>query len=58
LDEKMKELALAGFAIGARERFLLLTGGSDVKPEPWRIVDVKVQSAVLVRIVDASGHGP
>jgi hypothetical protein len=33
LDVRMKELATAGFTVAARERFLLLTGGSDAKPE-------------------------
>jgi len=57
LDERMKELATAGFTVAARERFLLLTGGSDAKPERWRIVDIKVQPAVLVRITGAIGRG-
>jgi hypothetical protein len=56
LDEVIKELAMAGFVVGARERFLLLTGGRDAKPEPWRIVDIKVQPAVRGRIVDAADH--
>jgi hypothetical protein len=56
LDEVIKELATADFVVGARERFLLLTGGRDAKPEPWRIVDIKVQPAVRGRIVDADGQ--
>jgi len=52
LDERIKELAMAGFVVSARERFLLLTGGRDAKPEPWRIVDIKVQPAIQVRIAD------
>jgi hypothetical protein len=46
LDERIKELAAAGFVVGARERFLLLTGGHGAKPEAWRIVDIKIQPAV------------
>jgi hypothetical protein len=56
LDERIKELATAGFVVAARERFLLLTGGN-AKPKPWRIVDIKVQPAVRVRIAAAAGHG-
>lgn len=48
LDRQMNELAKDGFAVGARERFLLLTGGMDAKPLPWRIVDIKVLPAVPV----------
>lgn len=57
LDKHIKELAMSGFVVGARERFLLLAGGMDAKPESWRIVDIKIQPAVLVRIVDAAGNG-
>jgi hypothetical protein len=56
LDERIKELATAGFVVSARERFLLLTGGRDAKPQPWRIVDIKVQPAVPVKTVDAGGN--
>jgi len=56
LDVRIKELATAGFVVAARERFLLLTGGN-AKPKPWRMVDIKIQSAVRVRIVAAAGHG-
>jgi len=60
LDRHIKELIMSGFVVGARERFLLLVGGIDAKPESWRIVDIKIQPAVLVRIVDAAdpGFGP
>jgi len=61
LDKHIKELVMSGFLVGARERFLLLAGGIaggvDAMPESWRIVDIKIQPAVLVRIVDAAGHG-
>jgi hypothetical protein len=56
LDERLKELATVGFVVGARERFLLLIGGNEAKPESWRIVDIKVQPAVRVRIANAVGH--
>lgn len=47
LDERIEELAKAGFVVAARERFLLLTGGN-AKPNPWRIIDIKVQRAVVL----------
>jgi hypothetical protein len=56
LDKHIKELAMSGFVVGARERFLFLAGGIDAKPESWRIVDIKIQPAALVRIVDAVGN--
>jgi anti-anti-sigma factor len=43
LDERITELAKAGFIVAARERFLLLTGGVDAKTLSWRIVDIRVQ---------------
>ena len=46
LDEHMKELAKAGSVVVARERFLVLAGGIDTVPLPWRIVDIKVRPAV------------
>jgi hypothetical protein len=57
LDECIKKLAKGGFVVGARERFFLLTGGADAKPLSWRIVDIKIQAAVPVTIVDAAGSG-
>jgi len=57
LDERLNELTAAGFVVGARDRFLLLTGGNDAGPEFWRIVDIKVQAAVQVRIVKAASNG-
>jgi len=55
LDESIKELAKAGFVVGARERFLLLTGGVDKAPSPWRTFDVEVQPFNLMQMVDAYG---
>lgn len=49
LDEHIKALAKAGFVVGARERFLLLTGGIDAEPLSWRIIDIKVQLAFSLR---------
>jgi hypothetical protein len=57
LDECIKKLAKGGFVVRARERFFLLTGGTDAKPLSWRIVDIKIQAAVPVTIVDAAGSG-
>ena len=63
LDKHIKALVISGFVVGARERFLLLTGGTggtggiEAKPESWRIVDIKVQPTVLAGIVDAAGNG-
>jgi len=52
LDGTIKELAAVGFAAAASERFLVLTGGRYAKPKRWRIVDIKVQPAVQLRITD------
>ena len=72
LDKHIKALVISGFVVGARERFLLLAGGTgrtgrtgrtggiggiEAKPESWRIVDIKVQPTVLAGIVDAAGNG-
>jgi hypothetical protein len=57
LDEHIKQLAKGGFVIGARERFFLLGGGTDAKELSWRIVDIKVQPAALVRVAVAAANG-
>jgi hypothetical protein len=49
LSAQITELARAGFVVGARDRFVLLTGGIEAKPLSWRIVDVTVQPAALVK---------
>lgn len=45
LSKHIKDLARAGLAVGARERFLLLTGGVDVDAQPmaWRIIDIEIR---------------
>src|SRR5215469_6840914 len=40
LDGNIEELAKAGFVVGARERFLLLTGGVNEAPSSWRAFDI------------------
>jgi len=53
IDEHMKKLARGGFVVGARERFLLLAGGTDARPLSWRIVDIKIQAAVQAPLSSA-----
>jgi hypothetical protein len=55
LDENIEELAKAGFVVGARERFLLLTGGVDKAPSPWRAFDIEVQPFSAMQLVDEEG---
>jgi 5-methylcytosine-specific restriction endonuclease McrA len=55
LNENIEELAKAGFVIWARERFLLLTGGVNREPWPWRAVDIVVRPFDLTHLVDAEG---
>jgi hypothetical protein len=43
LTEQIKDLARAGLALVARERFLLLTGGVDPEPLSWRIIYIEIQ---------------
>jgi hypothetical protein len=43
LNEQIKELTGAGFAVAARERFLLLTGGVNAEPLSWRIIDIEIR---------------
>ena len=56
LGERIKSLAEAGFLVGARERFLLLTGGVDEAPWPWRATDIEVHRASEVELADAAGN--
>jgi hypothetical protein len=55
LDENIEELAKDGLVVGARERFLLLTGGVDEQPSSWRSFDIEVQPFSLMQLVDAEG---
>lgn len=50
LGEHVKRLARAGFLIGAKERFCLLTGGVG-EPVPWRVIDIEVQPAGTAQVV-------
>jgi hypothetical protein len=45
LDGHIRTWLKAGLAVGARERFVLLTGGKDAGLVPWRVIDIKVQGA-------------
>jgi hypothetical protein len=54
-DGYIKDLAEAGFIVGARERSLLLTGGIDAQPSPWRAYDIEVHLMDDAQIVDADG---
>jgi hypothetical protein len=55
LDESIEELTMAGFVVGARERFLLLTGGVNSAPSPWRAFDIEVHPFSAMQMVDADG---
>jgi hypothetical protein len=55
LDEKINELVEAGFVVGAREKFLLLTGGVNSAPSPWRAFDIEVHPFSVMQMVDADG---
>ncbi len=55
LNENIESLAKAGFVVGARDRYLLLTGGISEEPWPWRALDVEVQPFSATQLVDADG---
>ena len=55
LDESIEELTKAGFVVGARERFLLLTGGVDKAPSPWRAFDIEVHPFSAMQLVGEEG---
>jgi hypothetical protein len=55
LDENIQELANAGFIVGARKKFLLLTGGVDKTPSSWRAFDIEVQRFSEMQLADAEG---
>ncbi len=56
LGEHIKALAEAGFLVGASERHLLLTGGIDEEPWPWRAVDIQVHRLTEIQPSDADGN--
>jgi hypothetical protein len=53
VDRHLHSLAKIGLAVGARERFLILTGGADAQPLPWRVTDIKVQAAIPAQMAPA-----
>lgn len=53
IDGNIEELAKAGFIVGARERFLLLTGGVSQEPSSWRAVEIEVQPFSAMQLRDA-----
>jgi hypothetical protein len=56
LGEHIKNLAEAGFLVGARERFLMLTGGVERAPWPWRSIDIEIHRISEVELADADGN--
>jgi hypothetical protein len=54
LSGYIRDLTEAGFLIGARERFCLLTGGTQ-EPSSWRIIDIQIQPLGIAQVVDESG---
>jgi len=55
-DGIIRDLAEAGFLVGARDRFLLLKGGIDAEPWPWRTFDIEVHPMAEAQLVDADGN--
>jgi len=55
LNTNIEELVEAGFVVGARNRFLLLAGGVNKEPQPWRTVDIEVQPFSAMQLVDTEG---
>jgi hypothetical protein len=55
LAEHVKALASAGLMIGARKRHVLLTGGIQAEPSPWRVIDIEIQPVGLARLADENG---
>ena len=55
IGEHIKDLTEAGFLVGARRRYCLLTGG-DKEPTSWEIVDVEIQPASIAQLVDKDGQ--
>lgn len=56
MGHHIEELAKAGFLLGARRRYMLLTGGIDAAPTPWRAMDIEIQPAYLALLVDEDGQ--
>lgn len=52
----IKELAESGFFLGARRRYMLLTGGTDAPLTSWVVMDVEIQPAHLALLVDEDGN--
>lgn len=55
LGEHFKALAEAGYFVGARKRFLLLTGGVSSEPSSWRSVDIEIQPVASALLADEDG---
>lgn len=56
LGSRISELAEAGFLLGARRRYMLLTGGIDEAPVPWRSTDVEIHRASEAILADTDGQ--
>lgn len=54
-DGYFKELAQAGFFVGARERFMLLIGGGSSDSSSWRTIDIEIQPVSHAQVVRADG---
>jgi hypothetical protein len=58
MQAHIDELAKAGFLLGARRRYLLLSDDSDVPPDSWRDMEIEIQPAdiAFALMVDADGQ--
>jgi hypothetical protein len=56
MDHHISELAKAGFLLGAKRRYMLLTGGVDAAPVPWRLTEIEIQPASLALLMDENGN--
>jgi hypothetical protein len=54
LQEHVQALTESGLLIGARQRFCLLTGGSQ-EPSPWHVLDIEIQPLSIAQLVDEAG---
>jgi hypothetical protein len=50
----IKTLHTASLLVGARRRYLLLTGGWQ-EPSRWRALDIEIQPLSVAQIVDENG---